>query len=340
MARRLPKVTIAIPTFNRLRYLRQAIGSALAQSYPELEVIVSDNNSDDGTAEALESISDPRLIFLRQSRNLGMIGNWNACLERATGELFLLLSDDDYLEQKAIERLVEAIVNAPESDTVGVAYCRTWVVGPDNNKLGLGSVPCLSEEALDFALGYFEGHRALYPASTMMRTEDLRSVGGYAQGSVTLAADAMAFSRVLLKRGVIAGVPDALAYYRQHPASVTSTTSISTWQTDIKELIALWSAGFGKCSAGRRKRFLHAAKKYESSQIAMNINRSVISWRSGIRLIASYWTCRDSFIGIVGIRNCLVGMMTLIAPEFLKRPVRTSLLLLQEKGTDRLLIGK
>ena len=47
----------------------------------------------------------PRLVFLKQAENLGMIGNFNACLKAARGELFLMLSDDDFLEQRAIEQL-------------------------------------------------------------------------------------------------------------------------------------------------------------------------------------------------------------------------------------------
>ena len=85
----LPKVTIAIPTYNRAAYLEQAIGSALAQTYPHVEVIVSDNCSTDATAEFVSQIRDNRLVSLQQQTNLGMIGNWNACMERATWRVVL-----------------------------------------------------------------------------------------------------------------------------------------------------------------------------------------------------------------------------------------------------------
>src|SRR5215475_5239963 len=110
----LPKVTIAIPTYNRLAYVRQAIASALAQTYPNIQVVVSDNCSSDGTADYVKSIECPQLLFVRQATNLGMVGNWDACLKHAEGEFFLLLSDDDYLEERATEKLVAALVDSAD----------------------------------------------------------------------------------------------------------------------------------------------------------------------------------------------------------------------------------
>ena len=94
-----PKVSIIIPTFNRANYLSQAIESALAQDYPNLEVIVSDNASTDTTREVVRKyVRNPRFKYFRNERNLGMAGNWRRALyEYATGDWALILSDDDYL---------------------------------------------------------------------------------------------------------------------------------------------------------------------------------------------------------------------------------------------------
>ena len=53
--------------------------------------------SDDATPEVLAEFSDPRLVIIRQPRNIGPIANWNACVEHAQGEFIVMLSDDDYL---------------------------------------------------------------------------------------------------------------------------------------------------------------------------------------------------------------------------------------------------
>src|SRR6266567_6107791 len=91
-----PKVTIAIPTWNRAEKVVKAIDSALNQAYNNIEVIVSDNASTDNTINLLDAYSDDRLIVLKQSVNCGMANNWNECLNRSSGDYFILLSDDDY----------------------------------------------------------------------------------------------------------------------------------------------------------------------------------------------------------------------------------------------------
>ena len=132
-----PLVTIAIPTFNRAAHLLEAIESARAQTYDQIEVLISDNASSDTTCSVIQSAidADARVRGLVQTRNLGMVGNWNACLEAARGEYFLLLSDDDLLEPDAIELLVEALGDGQSR----VAYGKVSYVG---NRSGDDGVQC------------------------------------------------------------------------------------------------------------------------------------------------------------------------------------------------------
>ncbi len=90
-----PHFTIAIPTFNRADWLRSCVASALSQTVESFEVVVSDNASDDATPEVLGEFDDERLSVIRQPRNIGAIGNWNACLSAANGTYVTMLSDDD-----------------------------------------------------------------------------------------------------------------------------------------------------------------------------------------------------------------------------------------------------
>jgi glycosyltransferase involved in cell wall biosynthesis len=96
--RAMPKVSIIIPTYNRANYVCQAIESALAQDYPNLEVVVSDNASADGTAEAVKSYGrDNRLKYFRNRENIGMVPNFRKALyDYATGDWAIVLNDDDY----------------------------------------------------------------------------------------------------------------------------------------------------------------------------------------------------------------------------------------------------
>jgi hypothetical protein len=107
-----PMVSILIPTYCQERFIPKAVTSALAQDYSKLEVVVIDDNSPDGTAEALRHLSfDPRLRYVRNSHNRGRVANYRyAVTELARGQWVLMLDGDDFLSDPAfIRRAVEAI---------------------------------------------------------------------------------------------------------------------------------------------------------------------------------------------------------------------------------------
>jgi len=108
----MKKVSVAIPAYNQAHFIRQALDSVLAQDYPNLEVIVSDNASTDNTTEVVQPyLSDSRVRYYRNPVNLGMIGNFKKVLyEHSTGELAQHLDGDDYLtDPHYISEAVEMI---------------------------------------------------------------------------------------------------------------------------------------------------------------------------------------------------------------------------------------
>lgn len=107
-----PKLTIAIPTYNRLNSLKKSLGKAIEYSKGKnIEILVSDNASTDGTKEYIASIRKeyPHLNYYRNEKNLGLDGNFLNCMEKAQGKYLLMLSDDDYLLPGAVEKILEAI---------------------------------------------------------------------------------------------------------------------------------------------------------------------------------------------------------------------------------------
>src|SRR3989338_5944877 len=93
----MPKVTIAIPTYNRAKLLSQAIESVLVQTYKDFELLISDNASTDETNNVVTSFKDPRIRYHRNRKNIGMMSNWNKCVELAQGKYLMILGDDDKL---------------------------------------------------------------------------------------------------------------------------------------------------------------------------------------------------------------------------------------------------
>jgi glycosyltransferase involved in cell wall biosynthesis len=98
-----PKISIIIPTFNRVALLKDAIDSALAQKdYCGYEVIVGDNS---GTAteytevnKLIDSYNDEKLFYYKHEKNLRPLGNWNRLVELARGEYVTMLHDDDWID--------------------------------------------------------------------------------------------------------------------------------------------------------------------------------------------------------------------------------------------------
>ena len=98
-----PAVSVVIPTRNRLEYLQLAIRSVLHQSLRELECLVIDDRSDDGTRQWLESVDDPRVrpILLDRSRERSAARNTG--LEATRAPFVLFLDDDDLLARHGLE---------------------------------------------------------------------------------------------------------------------------------------------------------------------------------------------------------------------------------------------
>src|SRR5262245_20674574 len=108
-----PLVTIGIPTRNRSALLKVCVASALAQTYPNIEVVVSDNASTDDTLATLQEFADPRLRVVANRENVGHVGNFNRCLNEARGEYFVLLCDDNVIQPEFLEKCIRLVEKQP-----------------------------------------------------------------------------------------------------------------------------------------------------------------------------------------------------------------------------------
>ena len=111
----MPLLSVVIPTRNRLEYLRDALKSALDQACPEIEVIVADNATDDGTREYLASLGDA-IKVTRSEEPLSMTDNWYRALELVTGEWITVIGDDDCLMRDYVGSAKRAIASSPETE--------------------------------------------------------------------------------------------------------------------------------------------------------------------------------------------------------------------------------
>lgn len=103
-----PLISICVPTFNRQRFLREALTSCLDQGYADLEVLVGDDSNDPSTRALCEGLSS-RVRYFGNDARLGQSGNMNRLLDHARGEMVMVLHDDDKLAPGALAALAEVL---------------------------------------------------------------------------------------------------------------------------------------------------------------------------------------------------------------------------------------
>lgn len=116
-----PLVSVIIPTHNRADLAVRAISSVLAQTYRNVECIVVDDASTDHTPQALRSIQDPRLIYLRHEQSKHASATRNTGIAAAKGEYIAFLDDDDEWLPEKLAKQVALLQALPA--TVGMVYC-------------------------------------------------------------------------------------------------------------------------------------------------------------------------------------------------------------------------
>ncbi len=130
------KATIMIPTYNQAQYIEQCIDSVLVQDYSNLEVIISDDSTNDETEKIVKEkyISDPRVQYFHNVPALGRVGNYHKILyERATGDYVLNLDGDDWLVDNTYISKAADILN--NTDVVCVTAKVKVYIEKENNFL-------------------------------------------------------------------------------------------------------------------------------------------------------------------------------------------------------------
>lgn len=224
-----PLVTIAVPTMNRANLLRLTLESALNQTYRNIEILVSDNASEDGTWSLLQGVADERVRTFRRPTRLSMYDHWNELLRSASGGYFLLLSDDDILHSQAIAKMMAAFERDPST---GFVFCRGTIINSDGQEviLGQNSKPLVTAE--DLMLGFFRSRLDLWPCALLFRLNDIRD--GYPK-EFPLGADAAVWMRVAARYGYATFLELMLVQYRVH-RNTTVNVGLGPWQEENRNL--------------------------------------------------------------------------------------------------------
>ena len=129
-----PEISIGLPVYNGLPYVKQLIEGVLAQSFGNLELVISDNASTDGTDELCLSYAraDSRVRYFRNSSNIGLIPNFNRVFEHASASYYKWAASDDIYEPTYLEACFPAI---RDNEDVSVSHSETMLVSEDGQEL-------------------------------------------------------------------------------------------------------------------------------------------------------------------------------------------------------------
>lgn len=279
--------------------MQEALESALAQTYPLIEVLISDDASTDATEVFLKQITDPRVVTVRRPVNGGMVANYNTALHAATSEFIVMLNDDDRLEPTAIEKLVGAFLNPPKSlppSEIGISWCPYINVDSNDKRLWKSRGAPSIETSIDLIEGLYNGTRGIIISGVMHRTADSLALGGFDPEARGLA-DALNWGKIALHHRYSVCVNEPLMLYRVHSGAMTKEQDADFWrQTKEREVGQYVSILRGQGNEAGARRLLKAGNHSIANSITTILMRRIGSpgWPETIAKIV--WRHRDHML--------------------------------------------
>ena len=228
-----PLVSIGIPTYNRSdKFLKTTLQSAIDQTYDNIEIIVADNCSIDNTRELVQGFRDSRVKYYRHEKNIGAANNFSFLLDQAIGDYFLLLHDDDLIDDDFIEICMK---RANFSKEYGIIRTGTRVIDEKGDTKAECYNDVLGLTAVEYFKGWFNYKTAFYLCSTLFNTIDLRELGGF-HSKLQLVPDGIVISQLVVKKKRL-DIHEVKASFRKHSGEITFAVNVKDWCDDFKYLL-------------------------------------------------------------------------------------------------------
>ncbi len=240
----LELVSIIVASYNHAEYLRERMDSLVNQTYKNIEILVIDDCSTDGSIEILRQYkSNKKVSLIERETNGGWVAVSNQGVELAKGEFIIFANCDDVCAPEIIESLVAALKNNP---TAGISFCRSMLIDSHGNSLGFDfdqrenefRLRCSDNVLLsDSEMAKFLLHSCVIPnlSAALFRKDVYLSCGGL-KNQYRVCADWELFFN-MAKKFNFYYVSRPLNYFRQHEASIRSSTKERLYLVEIFEII-------------------------------------------------------------------------------------------------------
>lgn len=244
-----PLVSVVIPAHNRPDTLKLAIESVLEQSYPNIEIIICDDSSDDRVKDMIQTSFDSSILkYYKNERNL-FLENWHKCYDLATGEFINYLMDDDLFHKDKIKKMMFFF---DEFDNITLVTSYRQTINESGEFLSPLRATAKVFNETRILDGKLFGNIALTrclniigePTTVLFRKKDLTEKFGIYQGKQYSLINDMAAWLSLLSKGKAVYIPEALSYFRLHPNQNNKKMGANLFGQWLEIIIASREEGF------------------------------------------------------------------------------------------------
>jgi glycosyltransferase involved in cell wall biosynthesis len=230
MEKQIPKVIVIIPSYNRERYIRATIDSALSQTYKNIEIVVVDDGSTDRSRDILTGYGDRiRLLEHEGHANRGQSAAINLAMRNTRGEYVAILDSDDVWTIDKIEKQVDFLERHPE---IGIVYGNGYAID-ENGKILYKLIPPGHQEESDPRRMLLECHFNI-PSNALVRRSAYDQVGEFDETLRSSQDHDMAIR--LLEVTKAAFLDEPVWYYRLHPDTQSTKHTKRRWMNGFKIL--------------------------------------------------------------------------------------------------------
>jgi len=203
-----PLVSVIMSCYNVEKCISEALTSILGQTYKNVEIIISDDGSNDTTRTIIDSISDIRIKRFHNEHNLGLLETWNKLLAQTKGEYITFQDGDDISLPERIERLVLFLESNPEIGLCGTNFIRYFDAWNLFQKSNYPLTDYEIREELKKEMVPFNGTRV------MVRRTVYEKIGGFREFFKGLAAEDFDWILRIADHYKVSNIPDVLYEYR------------------------------------------------------------------------------------------------------------------------------
>jgi glycosyltransferase involved in cell wall biosynthesis len=232
MGAKVPLVSICVPTYNGSRFIRQCLDSVIGQTFGDKEILVVDDGSTDDTLQIVREYAarNPRFRVVVNDQNLGLVGNWNRCVELARGEWIKFVFQDDLIAPTCLEKMLAA----SEPDAAIIACRRDFVFDEDTpeetrgyylehpspDTVFSGASHITAQDICEAVIDHIGVNFVGEPSAVLLRRDVFTRLGLF-NPDLIMICDTEYWTRVASHTGLVY-VPETLATFRVHAGSTSA----------------------------------------------------------------------------------------------------------------------